>query len=97
MQISSLSTVYVNIPITATPHDPTADVVEVAFINGPTAPQTTDWHTAAWLSGATVPTILILVGPGGVPLPPGKYTVWVHITDNPEVPVMPAKGSLDVY
>lgn len=81
-------------------YDPTGDTVVMAFMAGPAAPSSGDWKTASWDTAATTypPTYRAqcLVGPGGtVTLTAGVYTVWVKITDSPEVPVKRA-GQLKV-
>jgi hypothetical protein len=96
--ISALSRQYVGIPVkavtlTGSAYNPTADVVQMAFM--PTAtqqPQLSDWQAAVW---ASVPGNLIfpyaafcLVGPGGTVNPGvGRYVVYLKVTDNPEIPV----------
>lgn len=77
---------YVNADVTADV-DPTGDTVEMAFtISG----DPVTWHTAAWVSGASPPRTRLLVGSGAVELAAGLYTVWLRITDSPEVPVIRA-------
>jgi hypothetical protein len=95
---SVLSTPYINIPIKATgtngqPVNPTGDTVQMAFmLTGNPGPS--DWHAASWDTW-TYPTLQYvakcLIGPNSsVSLAVGTYTVWVKVTDNPEVPVLPA-------
>jgi hypothetical protein len=71
-------------------YNPTADVVEFAFVNGSAYPST--WYAGSWsqnLQGQYVAQCLI--GPGGTTtLTPGIWTVWVQITDDPEIPVRTA-------
>jgi hypothetical protein len=95
---------YVRVPVYATSSgaqvNPTGDVVQMAFLPGSQAPESGDWKTASWDTDATTtPTTYrarCLVGPAGtVTLTRGTYTVWVKITDSPEVPVR-AVGSLKV-
>ena len=95
---SSLSREYVAAAVTATaagvPVNPTGDVVEFAFTAPSTAPTPGDWKTGSWDGTAprTPGNAYIahcLVGPGGtVTLSAGKYTMWVRITDSPEIPVI---------
>lgn len=94
LTISSLSTEYVEVVVRSTvhgyPHDPSTDVVAMAFILGGSNPGPSDWHTGSWDTvGATRWVAQCLVGPGagGVPLSAGTYAIWVRVTDNPEVPV----------
>ncbi|MDX3245843.1 hypothetical protein [Streptomyces sp. ME18-1-4] len=96
---SALSREYVAVAITATvagtPVNPTGDVVEFAFTMGTAQPATGDWKTGSWdgTQPRTPGNAYIahcLVGPGGtVELAAGRYTMWVRITDNPEIPVIP--------
>jgi hypothetical protein len=94
LTISSLSTEYVQVPVSATVNgvaiNPTSDPVQFAFMAAGN-PGLTDWHTGSWSTVA--PTTYLaqcLVGPGngGVPLLAGStYAIWVKVTDSPEVPV----------
>lgn len=95
---------YVRVPVYAESSgaqvNPTADTVQMAFLAGSQAPESGDWKSASWDTDATTtPTTYraqCLVGPAGtVTLTRGTYTVWVKITDSPEVPVRPV-GSLKV-
>lgn len=90
--ISSLSTVYVQVPVQAVvdglPYDPTGDTVQMAFPANSANPVT--WYAASWTIGPGSGSYLAqcLVGPSsGVDLATGTYGVWVQITDNPEIPV----------
>ncbi len=38
-----------------------------------------------------------LVGPGNTVLAAGTWTVWVKVTDSPEIPVLQAPGVLTIY
>lgn len=96
---SALSLEFVAAAVTATsagvPVNPTGDTVAFAFTTPPARPVSGDWKTGAWDSTQprTPGNAYIahcLVGPGGtVTLPAGRYTMWVRITDNPEIPVIP--------
>lgn len=96
---SALSLEFVAVAITATaagtPVNPTADLVEFAFTEVTAKPASGDWKTGSWDGTAprTPGNAYIahcLVGPGGtVALAAGRYTMWVRITDSPEVPVIP--------
>lgn len=103
-EISAASLEYVRVPVAAQSSgiavNPTADVVQLAFMSGRTNPATGDWKAASWDTDVTTvpPTYRArcLVGPGGaVTLSPGTYLVWVKVTDSPEMPVKPA-GPLKV-
>lgn len=100
---SRLDTSFVQVPVQAIvdgkSYDPTADVVKLAFMAGWALPGSGDWHAGQWSTSAAAGIYLAqcLVGPGtgGLNLAAGTYTVWVQITDNPEVPVINA-GTLAV-
>lgn len=98
---SALSLEFVAAAITATsagaPVNPTGDVVEFAFTSTASGakPASGDWKTGSWdgTQPRTPGNAYIahcLVGPGGtVALAAGRYTMWVRITDSPEIPVIP--------
>lgn len=94
LTISSLSTEYVQVPVAATAAgvaiNPTTDVVQFAFM-ATGSPGTTDWKLGSWQTIAPNTYLAqCLVGPGsgGVPLTAGTtYSIWIKVTDNPEVPV----------
>jgi len=92
---SALSLKYVRCPVTATvngqPLNPTGDVVQLAFMAPGALPASGDWKTATWETADSTHWAIILVGPGGtVPtLTPGAWTVWVKVTDSPEIPAEP--------
>lgn len=101
MDVSSASTEDVLVPVTATilgaAYDPTVDPVAVAFLPNRVTPASDDWHTATWQTFGGAHYAVCLVGPanGGVVLAVGTWTVWVKVSDNPEVPVMQA-GYLNI-
>lgn len=87
------------------PYNPTSDTVQFAYLaNPPTAasPQPSDYVTATWETitnptGATTYNANCLIGPGGTKqLAVGTWYRWVKITDNPEIPAIPA-GTLTVF
>lgn len=90
------------------PGNPTADVVQFAFLpyesrpaGAPPAqsPASGDWVTASWLGSQTVPPYIAqcLIGPGGVKtLTAGDWDVWIKFTDNPEAPAR-WTGVLPIY
>ena len=91
--LSRLSTEYVQVQVSFTvagaPVSPTGDTVVMAFTKGGAIPGNSDWHPAVWeVTGATY-YAQCLVGPanGGIVLAPGIWSVWVRVTDSPEVPV----------
>lgn len=82
-------------------YDPTSDTVQMAFTLNSADPSGGDWNTASWrtlTSGSRdVYQALCLVGPGGtIALTAGNYSVWVKVTDSPEVPVIKVNGFLSV-
>lgn len=76
---------YVHVTITADA-DPTGDTVEMAFTAGIPAPA--DWHQAEWVPDTTYDARILLGDT--ITLTAGTYTVWVRVTDNPEIPVLRA-------
>jgi hypothetical protein len=104
LSISSLSTAYVlsdvGAKISGANIDPTGDTVQMAFVPGSRNPEAGDWKTSSWETNTlTTPdtySARCLVGPAGaVELVPGIYSVWVKVTDSPEV-VVRNVGSLQV-
>lgn len=92
---------YVNVIVTALDRNPTTDTVAMAFTAPGVDPQAGDWRSATWNTtvtlGANQYMAQCLVGPGGtVTLPIGQYQYWVKVTDNPEIPQLPA-GMLTIY
>lgn len=92
--ISSLSTAYVLTDVSAKMSgafiDPTGDTVQMAFKPGSRDPEAGDWKTASWETNTTTTpdtySARCLVGPDGVvELVPGIYSMWVKVTDSPEV------------
>jgi len=96
----------VPVPVAATSsgvsYNPTGDAVTFAFMPTPTqVPGSGDWIAGSW---ETVPGSLLypynarcLVGPAGnVTLGVGTYIMYLHITDNPTVPVKVA-GQLQIF
>lgn len=103
LTISSLSTVYVHVPVRDVlfAADPTTSPVQVAFPARGVEPVESDWRAADWRTDSAVtPPVYYarcLVGPmGTVQLADGLYDVWVRVTDNPERPVLRAPGGLVV-
>lgn len=89
-ELPSIATEYVEVLTNVTdratdlPIDPSADVVEFAFVALGAKPASGDWKRATWLA---VRRAGLLVGPtGGLVLPVGSYAWWVRVTDNPEQP-----------
>lgn len=104
LTLSSLSTEYVRVAVSATTSgaavDPTADTVQMAFTAEGVAPVAGDWKTSSWEVDATTNPdtyyARCLVGPSGtVALSAALFDVWVKISDSPEVPIRKA-GSIRV-
>lgn len=89
--ISALSTEYLRYQVTATvagtARNPTSDSVQFAFTNGGANPVT--YYAGSWETVNGSYFALCLIGPaaGVITLTPGTWTVWMKITDSPEVPV----------
>lgn len=107
MKIAAQSTEYVQVLVQNTEGiNPTSDAVFFAYLqsgssntSGVTSPTpATPIYPGSWTTVNGQYIALGLVGPvnGGTVLAPGQYTVWVKITDNPEVPFKPA-GGLTIY
>ncbi len=93
LQISSLSTQYVRVPVTAS-SDPTHDVVSWAIV--PPATEPTSFVTGDWQTIGSTFYARVLVGPGtSLVLSKGFYEMYVKIADTPETPVLRA-GVLEV-
>jgi hypothetical protein len=94
MHISSLSTEYITVTVTATvagnPIDLSGDVVAWAFADPGVPPAT--WIVGDWSNGSA----RVLVGPAVNPLPKGTRDVWLKVTDSPEIPVRKV-GQILVY
>jgi hypothetical protein len=95
VNLLATSTENVHVPVTTTvngaPSDPTVDTVQMAFmVTGD--PADSDWHPATWETVGNTHNAICLIGPaaGGIPLAPGTYTVYIKVTDNPEIPVKQA-------
>lgn len=91
--ISSLTTEYVRVPVSATEAgvavSPVSDTVDMAFVTAGSVPDDLDWASASWEQDASTGTLYArtLVGPDGgdVTLSSGgPYDIYVRIADNPE-------------
>lgn len=106
LAVSRASTEYIRVPMASersgAPYDPTGDTVQMAFLTGAGPPESGDWKTASWDTDSTTypPTYRAqcLIGPAGgtVTLTAGVYSVWVKVTDSPEVPVKRA-GQIKIF
>jgi Spherulation-specific family 4 len=93
---SSLSTEFIRYQVQATlngmTYNPTADIVQFAFLPLGTYPSGGSWVAGSWETttqfGGTQYLARCLVGPTGTTtLTKGDYVVWIKIADTPEVPV----------
>jgi hypothetical protein len=97
--ISVLSLDYDRWAVTASA-DPTADVVQFAYLaSGSGDPTASDWVAGSWEAAALSTgewVARILIGPSGsVTLTRGTWDVWIKITDSPTAPVWQA-GTITV-
>lgn len=99
MRIVYGSNEYVRFPVTATengdPVDPTGATVDVAFVAAGSSAALV-WNEAAWETIDGRHFVRVLIGPDGVNLDRGLYTVLARIDLPPEMPVIPARGTLRV-
>jgi hypothetical protein len=93
---SHLSTQYVDIPLAAvkngTAYNPTSDTVQFAFMPTPTqVPASADWVAGTWGTSNNIVypyNALCLVGTAGTTaLTQGNYSIYLKVTDSPEIPV----------
>lgn len=107
MRIQNQSTEYVPVQVTATKagqvYNPTGDSVYFNYVTPATSEPTTSapgtgWYPGVWTTAGTQYIAQGLVGPnnGGASLAVGTYSIWVQVTDNPEIPIRKA-GTLTVY
>lgn len=101
MEMSSLSTEYVEIPVIFTVggavQDPRGDTVQLAFPAYGVDPVGGDWVTGSWEPVGPPYVARALVGPGSSKvLSKGSYDVWVKVADNPETPAKKA-GFLKMF
>jgi hypothetical protein len=98
VELSTLTTEYVRVPVAAEEDgatvDPTAATVEMAFPAEDVDPVEADWQDASWetVTTSSPDTYLarVLVGTGDLDLAAGNYDVWVRITSSPETVVRKA-------
>lgn len=103
-RVSSTSTVYVHVPISATDRDTGQAValgdldVELAFVSGSSSakPSEVDWLAAQWNDAATEARVLIGPQNSGHVLAAGTWMVWWRVHDLPEEPEDQA-GLLVIY
>jgi hypothetical protein len=100
VSISSMSSEYIQVPVMAQiggqPYNPTNDSIYFSFVQGYYG------NPSVWILGSWSTTVQgtylaqCLIGQAGNVLQPGTYTVWLKITDSPEVPVKQA-GTINVF
>ena len=97
--MSTASLQYLVVPVQVTkaglPYNPTADVVQFAFLsNIGGTPTSSQWIAGTWSTTQNLNypyAAQCLVGTGGgTALTTGTYVIWLKITDNPEIPVLQA-------
>lgn len=94
--IASLELLFTT-PISIDGADPSEDPIEFAFIAPGATPVDADWYDGSWRTTGGVWLGQVLIGgelvedppEDAVILDPGKYVVWVRVTDNPEIPARP--------
>lgn len=95
--LSTLSLEKLKVRVTAGGADPTQDTVQMAVTLQGAEPSV--WSAASWTSVNGVYYATVLVGPGSSlgSLAVGTYSVWVKVTDTPEVPVLKSPDTLTVF
>lgn len=101
-RVAALSKEYVKVPVAATvngaTYNPTVDAVTIAFKKPAETPAANEFLAASWETINGKYYARALIGPGGgvTTLTPGRWNVWVKVTDNPEIPVIDA-GQIEIY
>jgi hypothetical protein len=80
--LDRLTTEYVSTTVTS-PDNPTARVVEFAFVADNTRPTAPDWIAGSWVGVNSPYVAKVLIDQ----LDPGRYDVWIRVVGNPEIPV----------
>ncbi len=104
ISMSASSLQYIRYAVKATvngnpDYNPTSDTVEFGFTPSPSAVPASDaWIDGSWETDpGPVYVARCLVGPDGdATLAVGVYSVWVRITDSPEIPIR-QPGQLKIY
>ena len=73
---------YIHVDITGAPGDITSRPVDVALIPAGEAPTEDTWQPAGWAPDQAATIRWLATG-----LTPGRFALWVRITDTPETPV----------
>lgn len=74
------------VSINGAPYDPTGDQVDWAFVAPGEDRDAASWTAGSWETAGTRHWVRILVG-ADVVLARGTYSVYVRITDDPEIPL----------
>jgi hypothetical protein len=92
-KIPAVSVEYVHVPVTSDVQLDT-QAVQIVFLGATASPtDATTWNDAEWEGSAgTTRSARILIGTGSDvgELAAGTWSVWVKVTDTPEVPVRSA-------
>lgn len=92
LALSTAATEYLRYNVTATAagvaKNPTTDTVQFAFTASSQSPPVT-YFAGSWETANGAYFAICLVGPAGgvTTLAVGTWTVWIKVTDTPEVPV----------
>ena len=91
---SVLSTEMISVEVIFTvngvPADPRGDAVTFAFKPPGQAPASGDWIAGSWDPDGPPYLAQIVTGPApgaAAVLPGGVWSIWLKVTDNPEIPV----------
>lgn len=100
-EMSTIDLEFVKVPVSFKENgvfqDPTADLVQMAFMAAGSTPGALDWVNASWETAGSRYLARALVGPTAKVLTVGTYIVWVKITDSPEIPAKKAPGFLKIF
>jgi hypothetical protein len=92
-QIPAISVEYVRVAVTGPTGVDLGELdVALAVVADGQIPVTDDWKVGTWIGSSAA----VLVGPGTLlELGQGTYDVYVKITSDPEIPVLPS-GSIHI-
>lgn len=92
-QIPAISVEYVKVAVTGpTGVDLTELDIALAIVADGQIPDTDDWQVGTWIGSSAA----LLIGPGtDLELDRGTYDVYVRVTSDPEIPVLPS-GSIHI-
>lgn len=90
-EISIISVDYARSLVTYALGNPTGLTVQMAFTTSAKAPLISAFVAAAWESLTAPYYVISLVGAGTLSvLPVGYYYKWIRVTNNPQLPAIPA-------